>query len=321
MHETNYRQALYHGWTFVVRHKFLWLFGVAATFLGQFGILDLLVKSFASLDSRGDLTRLMMLRDKIYDFRLFFDLPPSRILLIIFLIALIAFVLFLLIFVAISAQGALIEASAEMTRKKKSIDMSRIWHVGTGHFWRLLAVNIIRRLVIFVLSIGASIMAIMYVGQSPLSNLLFLLVVFIILSITTIISFIMIYAGGYIVVDEERLFPAIRKAWHLFMEHKLVSLEVAGIMILLNLLLVAVVIIGFLIVFFPTTVLVFVSMAFDARFVGFITTSSIIFYTAFVILLGSIFTVFHIGVWTDLFMTMHRHGLKSRVVHFIRKYR
>jgi hypothetical protein len=131
-----------------------------------------------------------------------------------------------------------------------------------------------------------------------------------------ILSFLLVYAVGYVVVENQKLIPALRNAWRMFTDHWFVSLEIGFIMIVLNVLALALVIFGLYVFFLPS--LFMWSLASVLQSQALFMTGVIVGFTLFVLymaLIASMFTVFTTATWTYLFTKMHKKGIKSRLVH------
>ncbi len=319
MHEPLYREALLKGWQLAWKHKLLWLFGFFAIFLGQLGLFDLAAKIFSVAAGAGFSSWLVIpavIANLMNGASISLPLDVWVWLCWLFLI-LAGFFLFF-IFMAVVSQGALIKSAAQFAEKGSLPDINKAWHAGARHFWRLLGINFIKKIIIiaiacfigylaswFLQSIGFGTMGIFLLG--------FLLAVF----IGMIVSFLAIYAAGYVVVEEYSFFKSLAGAIKLFFGHWLVSIEVGAIILLSNLVLCAAAIIGFAISFLPAIVLwpAGALLGSPAISLSGLVASGLIFLLFFA-WLNSVFTVFTTSVWTHLFMKMHHQGIASRIIHW-----
>jgi hypothetical protein len=320
MHEPLYTQALRHGWRVVSRGRSLLIFGFFATFLGQLGLMDILSKVFSITNTTHifDIS-LRFWRTYPQSFISLYESSLSSIFLLVALFIIIAGIGVLLVLVAVSSQGAIISASADMARHKK-VDFRRSMLVGIRHVWRLLFLNIFRRLSVLIIGVVLGATALRMVGVSAGANAVFVLVSALALLLGAIVSFVTFYSAGYVVVEDRSFFRALYEGWRLFVEHPLVSMEVAMIILLLNVITTTLAIFGLFFIIFPMAILSFFGTSFGGGIIGGVIISIIIFlYTAFVVFMGSAFTVFHVAVWTDLFMVMHSRGISSRILHFFKR--
>jgi hypothetical protein len=310
-----YRKALAHSWHLAIRHTWLWPFGLFAAVLGQLGMFEMLSKAFLKtstaplfppLFSRGPL-------DTSSFAHLSFDTWISIIWLLVLLTALAAAI----VYIAVVSQTMLVDIAARSTKQKKFSDTDESWHRAVGYFWPVLTIQIIKKLSIAI--------SVAFVGWASVNILvmtrvfdvfLFFFVFVLAVLVGLVISFLAIYAIGYVVVEEYTFGDAIHAAWTLFVDHWLVSLEVGLLMIGANILLFFIVIFGMFIFMLPAIVLWFVALVFGSYallVLGF--SMGVLLAMLFVFLAGSLFSVFNTSVWTYLFMAMHKKEVKSRIVH------
>jgi len=322
MYESIYRRALRMSWDLAWHHKFLWVFGMFATILGQMGILELLTKVGMASSTYALFPTWLASPGVFKDAAQNGGMALSTdgwvwfVCLLLIFVSLAAF----FIFTAVSSQGALIRASAQFSKKETLPSTSDAWTAGTKHFWKLLGVNVIKKLILVILTIfvGWATLPVVVVDVTT-GYLIISLLVFILAAVVgMVVSFLAIYTAGYIVVEEYPVVKAIESAWRLFLSHWLVSAEVALLVLFFNFLIGLIAVFALLVVFFPVLI---------AWMVAALTSSAalwmaglvvgLIFFTLFIIFLGSVFTVFTTSVWTNLFMKMHREGIRSRIVHVL----
>jgi hypothetical protein len=321
MRKPLYLQALKDGWELAWHHKILWVFGLLAAFLGQFGLMELFIKVGLTGSQFGFFPARLVLPQffqpsflPMTNFSLPIDDWAGLIWLFCFFLG---FAIFLM-FVTVSSQGALIQASAQFAKKRTEPDAGAAWRSGTRHFWRLFFLNLIKKLLIagFAVALGFAIINAV-VAPSAWDWILFILLFVLVAIVGMVLSFLMIYAAGYVVVEEYPLWRAIDAAWRLFLDHWLVSLETGVIVLAMNAVLGVVVLASFFWLFLPTLFLWMLAVSLMSSMLYYVAIlfGSIVF-VLFIALAGAIFTVFTTAVWTDLFIRMHRHGLASRLLHW-----
>ncbi|MCF6276923.1 MAG: hypothetical protein L3J07_03715 [Candidatus Magasanikbacteria bacterium] len=320
-----YIQTIRESWEIVWEHKILWIFGLFATFLGQAGIGDLIHKILMlGFKNPIYLDTFFVPKGFVELFILTTGLPLSisKWFALIWLFVILAGLLFFFIFVAVISQGAIINSIAQKVRGKKVPDFGTAWHKGVNHSGRLFFINVLKKsLILLVTSFVTLSLLIMYSSANIFTFSSFVVTLVLALISGMLISFLAIYAAGYVVVEEYSFVESIVAAWRLFTHHPLVSIEVGLIIMILNF---AVMLLGFLAIFFffliPLAVFWFLSIltgVIALKMVGIIFGFVI---TLFIVMtLGSVFTAFATSVWTDLFMRMHKEGVKSKLVHFIDK--
>jgi len=325
MHEPLYRQALRHSWDLVWQHKFLWIFGLFAALWGQLGLMDLLCKIWFS-GSDYTLYPHWLAWPKLWQ-SIWLNSPGLTLsgdvwLWFGYLLVLILGCVLFLLFVSVVSQGAIIKAAAHSAKTRMFFpSISQAWSAGIKHFWRLLLLNVLRKAVLILLAVAVGYGALNFVISESLLGLLLFWLLFILAAVVgAVLSFLLIYAGSYVVVEDYKLGKAMAGAWKLFISHWLVSVEVGLIVLLLNIALAAAVIFGFLILFLPTLVLWLISV-WSNSYVLWVSgiMVGLTLFLLFVIFIGSMFTVYTTSVWTYLFVKMHKVGVKSRVMHWLGK--
>ncbi len=314
-----YKQAFSHSWKLAWKQHALWPLGLFAATLGQMGIVDFLTQSWFTARGYQPGEGWRVLFSLLKTGAVEGGVSGGMIGWVAFLIVLLLGIWAAFVFASVVAQGALVDATARSIKHKKLPDASAAWHVGVRHFWRVLFVNIAKKLLLAIagITVAAAAFPLLFTtGGSPI----FFLLVFLAASVVGIVvSFLAIYTVGYIVVEEYRFGEAVASAWRLFVEHWLVSLEVGITMFVLNIL------VAFLMVaaLFLSLVPAFFAYLFALLFTsgGIFALGVAVSATLFVLmffLIASVFSVFVISTWTYLFMQMHKTGLRSHIFHWLR---
>lgn len=320
MHEPTYRQALSHSWKLAWHHKLIWIFGLFAAFLGQMGLLGLLssvslhASSFSNASDINWWTGFKLLCTG--EFHL--TLPLAGWVWLVWLLVIFLGLALFLIFVSVSSQGALIHASAQWAKKDTLPDVDKSWHAGTQHFWSLFFINVFKKIFICVLGlvVGWGALNALIGTVTTWDLVLFLLLFILAAAVGMVLSFLIIYVAGYVVVEKYPLSWAIPAAWKMFIKHWLVSIEAGVIILVLNIAVGIIALVGFFVLFFPAIITWFVAMLGANSIllvIGFVVGA--LLFVLFIMFLGAIFTVFTTSVWTYLFMKMHRGGIISRILH------
>ncbi len=323
MHEPTYRQVLKVSWRLAWNHKILWVFGLFAAFWGQIGLMDLLSKLSLSTSYLGFSPVWWMTPRVWFDTSIFsqLSLGASGWIWLIWLgIILLGFIV-LFVFVATVSQGTIIRLTSQMIKSDKLPNIDKAWHAGVEHFWRLFFLNLIKKIILVFLGLFLGAMAIfMAFVTSGLNTFLFILLFLILAGVGAVISFLAVYAAGYIVVENYKLCEAIRGAWKLFTKHWLVSVEVGLIVLILNLALAIVTIAGLSLILFPSLLFwLGAILLYNPLLILIGTLLGLVLFMLFVFMMVSIFSVFNISIWTYLFCKMHHEGVKSRIVHYFNR--
>lgn len=317
MHEPHYRDALSHGWTLARQHTYLWVFALFAAFAGHFGISSAVSTVYGGAISGGQVSvvRLSNISSFITAFPRSLDASVLAIWLLLTLLGLGVG----LTLVALVSQGAIVSASARWFGRKKLPEAADAWHAGVSHMWRLLGLVLLKGIAISLIArIIAAVSA--ATAGAAFSNLLFLVVFLTLLVAGLIVSFLHVYAVGFVVVEGYSLKDSLISAWRLFVDHWLVSLEVAVLLAGVGLVFGLAALIGLPLFMLPAIILWFFAVnAGSAALYGFGVLVGSLLFIAFLMFIGAIYTVFSLSTWTYLFMKMHRHGIVSRIVHYLKR--
>lgn len=317
MKDPTYRQTLGHAWEAVWHNKILWILGLLSVFLGQLGFSDIFGKVWSLLDASSLAGANMNI---LSIFHVNISVGVLNILGIVWLAIICVSIAIMVIFLSVTSQGALISYAADWfkTRKHKEIDKS--WHNSVKHFWNILLVNLVRQVILLGLLFGFVLVAQHFFNsESWAQELLFALASVLALFVSLFLSVFSVYILCYVVLDGKGLFKSIKKAWALLSTHFLVSLEVGVILMLLNLLLVAVIIGGSFFAFLPTAfiwVAAGISNSVSLAVVGLI--FGIFLVLLFIALVAGLFNAFTTSAWVFLFIKMHKEGISSRLLHYVK---
>lgn len=320
-----YSQALRHSWHLAWKHKWLWPLGLFATFLGQMGILELLTVTGTV---SGSITPSQFIFELVQvlrgvSFSVFRSLPVNEWVSFMWIIGIFVGVIVFVAYIATVSQGALIHITARsMGKNNKDIKLPTVdksWHAGIKHFWRLFFINIVKKLILVAFAIVLAFFSInSEVGGTLPEIFRFLGVLFSTIILGFVISFLVIYAACFVVLKEQGFFEALQSAWKLFTDHWLVSIEVGLILIAINLFLGLVVGFSMFFFFIPSLFLwIIAAVLGSSTLFATATTVAFLLFAIFIILIGSVFTVFSISTWTYLFTHMHKKGIKSKVHHWL----
>lgn len=311
-----YRQALSHGWHLAWKHIWLWPLGLFAAFLGPIGLLDLLMQMWRA--KNGDAVRLFSFLYREGSAGISF--PTETWGWVGFLIVVVLGLFAFLVMASVVSQGALVHIAARAAKSKRLPDVKTSWHVGLTHGWRIFFIHVVRKILLTLIGGTVVWQASLYADRGgALAFLDFSLLAIGMIALGIIISFLSLYAIAYIVVEEYRFQEAIGAAWRLFADHWMVSIEVGVILFFIHTLVGLAAVSALSIFIFPIIGGYTFSIVFGTS--ALVTASILIsgfLYILFIFFVGSLLTIFTISTWTHLFMKMHRHGIGSRVVHFLK---
>ncbi len=321
MHEPSYRDALRASWRLAWHHKNIWPFGLFALLLGQFGFLEIITKVWAVKNQVVQNTWLLGQQLFTYDswvqIKTMMAGSVGNWIWLVWLTIILTGLFLSLVFVATVCQGALVYIGAKYAKVKIRFPSEQsAWHMGVRHFWRVFALNVARKFIVWTSAFAVAELAIFL----AIEQTLWLWVGFVGgLLLGMIVSIITMYATGYAVV-EEYTFPASFNAGaRLFFKHPLVSLEVGIITLLLNGSLMIFGLLALLYVFFlPNLLAQYVVLLIPIPLFGqVVALLSYALFLAISLAAGALFTVFSTSVWAYLFSRMHHGKVTSTVLRLI----
>lgn len=318
MKEPTYRDALSHGWHLMVNHKILWIFGLFSVILGQMGVLEIFTKVMVTIKYYTYyplFTHASLLYHSFLIALQKWNLPVDQRVWLFWLLGILLALAALFIFVAVVTQGALIHYVAQYINGKTKLASHEGWHAGVKHFWKLLFLQVVKKLGIFLLVLMVGRTTYYFILEpGTLNTILFVFSILLSLLLGSILSLWVTYAAGYIMVEEQKLKNALASSMSLLKSHGLVSLEVAVLMLGVNVLVTMVAIILVLLYKIEIGLVAVIALTTNSLAVWSIgTTFSSLLLTAFLIILGSFVMVYSTVVWMYLFMKMHRQGVIPRL--------
>ncbi len=316
MKEPTYRQTLAHAWSITWHNKALWIFGLFSVLLGQFGFSDIFGQIWSVLDNAAMGGWAIFLPS----IKLNWSGDTRSMLGIIWLAGICLALLVALVFLAVTSQGALISYAAEWFKTKKHQKLSKPWGHGLKHFWSILFINILRKvfLVSSLLSFGL-VLSYFFNSETLSQGFLSAFSLVIVLFLSLLISIISIYTLCALVIDGKGVMPAIKKSINIFSQHVLVSLEVGVLLMLLNFLLVIVLVVGSFFAFLPAVLIWLAAGATNTLVLAGVGLSVGIFLLlVFTVFVAGFFNAYTTSAWVFLYIKMHKEGINSRVVHFLK---
>lgn len=317
MKAETYSEALEHAWRITWHHKRLWGLGLLAALVGSAGSLEFVTKFYYAALGERESNILTTIQSLTFDFQgetvLLWAMAIGLILLGL---AVVAF--FIAVFV--SAQGGLVYAVEEVERAEK-LDVVELFHHGRKRLGRLLILNAVKwaiiSLLLYLTWLGASFLR--SGTEAAWKPAVFLVLSVVVLVIGLSAVFLTLYAICYVSLHNKSLKEAVFDAWALFLDHWLVSLEMAIIIFAVGFLFGLAAIVGLLLLATPVFLsLIFAIMSSNPGIL--LTGMSLGFIALFVwvLWLAAVYTTFAMSAWTVLFMQMSRHGFSSKMLHFLR---
>lgn len=310
-----YRSIIRQSFIVAWKHKYLWFFGLFATFLASNFEIEL-VNRFTNRQA-----------STIYDWQRWADTgifnpqswmqlgtmaktdPWSFVSLIIVMVVIIAFVI-ALIWLSTVSLGALVNNSSKAlnegtkvaTKAEQKHDTSVGFKEGRKRFWPILGINIVVRVLVYLLALVTIAPVAISSNLSVPMSLLYFIIFILLLALALVIAFMTKYAVAFVVLKGQSMGQAMMSAWKLFKKNWLVSLEMTFILFALTLIATVAIIITVLIVAIPIVAMYLVSV-FVGSFILYLVSLIIglLISLGIVIIGGSFLTVVQTTAWVALF--------------------
>lgn len=326
----SYRSIFKKALEVVWENKYLWFFGFFASFLVGGGYLRM---AFGRIDASfaqksffmgwsklisSDLLGLGVLRDIGSAFE---QAPAASFFALVFLLILFILTAFF-IWLAVVSHIALINNSAKAIQKDKKSDVKEGIEAGMSNFWPVLGIVLASRLFCAFLAafIGLPLIFIQY-NSGLAFNTLYLLMFLVFLPVALAIGFIARYASAYVVIKGKKFIEALEKAWKLFIDNWLVSIEAAALIFIVNLGLSFLIVLFVLVLGVPYLAfayaisLLLASVAAPFAIFAPAMSAGIVIATVLMVVLGSALTVFRISSWTGVFLKLDdKHPSLSKIM-------
>lgn len=321
-YRTILKQALSLSW----KNKYLWILGLFASLTIAGGSIEyqFITQSFnqgilnSSYQGLSDLLAISAFFEAIYLGVI--DLFGQNIIVILNSLTVILLALtliFVFVWLAISSQAGLVDIAKKLIApKKKLADLSlrSAITVGHKHFWPVLGLNILIRLLIsaafFVVSLPLLFMMIsnsyIFIGVYTL-----LFVIFVPLAVS--LSLMVKYAISYKVLEEETLVKSLDKGYSLFKKNWLISLETALILFFITLFS------SFFLLLVMTIVLLPIFITGLLLSINWLTYLALFIALFIIMMFGSFMTTFQITSWTGLYLHLRENKGLAKLERIFRK--
>ncbi|MDP6571503.1 MAG: hypothetical protein QF747_01530 [Patescibacteria group bacterium] len=319
---TLYRDILKRAWSVTKNHTHLWVLGFLAALLGNGGEFEFILTQFNKLSSgtitfgQGVLTTLGTGGSNIvqYAVGLLVKSGENHAMFAVFSV-----ILIVSIWLVVSSQGALIRAIAASSANSGIGSLKGHFLAGNSSFWHLLSILVFTRLgAFFILGvIGLPLFVILMYWIDPIKSLF--LVIFVLgLPLFIIASLISKYAVAFRMLENKKWKQSITSALSLFFDHWLVSIELALILFLVNIIVGAVILVVVLIFAVPFILLsYFIQSAVSGIFLWIGQVLAFLL----LLLLGSILATFQYASWTELFLKIRKGKHLSKILRTITHFR
>jgi len=312
-----FKQSLLITW----KNKYLWFFGFFAALLGNGGDYEI-ISRVTTNDTSGQIGWRELVQTNVFSGQSLVTIrdfmaeePLSFILTLLVGLFILVLTCFLVWLVNVS-QAALVNNSIAIAAGKTT-DFKVGLETGKKHFWSVLSLNLIAKILTSLIFVIISFPMILSADRSDATGngLLYLLVFMIFIPIAIMLAFIVKYAIAYKVIKGDDVFISLGKAWNLFRENWLVSIEMAFALFFINVLFGLIVIFLVLLLALPFLFLALV-LYYMTSVVGFwlIASLALIVLLLFIMVAGAASATFQISSWSTLFIELTGRGATAKVV-------
>lgn len=312
-----YRDILKKAFVVTLKHPFLWVFGFFTTFLGLGSIYEVVFKNAANQSSLfgkfgAKITSISVsgwfIGENLNEFTL------GNILFLLGSLLVVVAVFLFVLWLSINSFGGLIHSANLLDRKKKTT-FQKGFLMGKEKFWKLLAVNVVGKILIFLLLIlTGGTLSFFLLKNSITDALLYFFSFLVFIAVSLLISFLIIYASAYIMLKSKGVLESIHDGWELFKKNWVVSIEAAAILFLINILAKIALTLIIVALSVPFMLLLLLGYSMSLKFLPIILLALWIIAAVFaMIIIGSFFASFQIVAWTLLFDKISKGGVLSKL--------
>ncbi len=322
----SHRSLLKQAWIISWRYKYLWLFGLFASLTAVGGSVEYQVAT-QNLNqnlingSYYYLNGLLALWELIQSFWIGLGQVcvsgPIAIMnaLSILLIGLTLLIFF--VWLSISSQAALVDSVKKILKAKKkepALGPRNGLTIGHKHFWPVLSLNILIKILIGIVFFIISLPLLFMVIEETTTFLTIYVILFVIfLPIAVSLSLMVKYAIAYQVLEGNSFVASLEKGWNLFWKNWLVSLEMAVILFIINFFVCLAALIVMSLFLLP--LLLIGLMAKAVWLISLILILGLIM----IVFVGSFLTTFQISSWTTLFLRLKEKGGLAKLERVFQK--
>lgn len=316
----SYRTLLKQAWDIAWKHKYLWFFGLFAALVSGGGSWEyqIFTQNFNQGLINGSysyLSQILAIGELMKNFSTgfvnLFNYNWYTIINAFSVILLSAILLIFFLWLAIVSQIALINGSKKISISKKKeykLSLHETITESHGHFWTVLALNIINKILLLFFFIIASLpLLLMAINNSTLSSYIYVILFVIFVPVSLGVSFIIKYAICYNIIDDESLVVSIEKAWRLFKKNWLISLEMAVGLFIINFLSS-----GLILILISLFLLPLLLLGLIFKF-GWLVILTLIITIVIIAVFGSLLTTFQTASWTNLFIRIKDKGVLAKL--------
>ncbi|MCR4280678.1 MAG: choline transporter-like family protein [Candidatus Komeilibacteria bacterium] len=235
--ESLYRPIIKKAWDYLKEYKFLWLLGLFASLWGAAAEYNALFTQYDRLRRQPELfASFQFSLEFVGDFfRSLGEQSALNVFSIILILLFFLLIILVLAWLATIGQAGLTRA-AEKLEKGRKIGLRELMVDGAHYFWPVLGLNVLAKAIIFILltALVTPLLVVLMAQNSGWAIFLAFATLIIFVPIAIIITFVTKYAIAYTVVKGQSFWESFGHGWRLFTRNWLISLEMALIVLILN---------------------------------------------------------------------------------------
>ncbi len=291
----DYWKLIKRAWHITGKYKFLWFFGL---FLGGSSLSSSFNGNFSSFYNKIDNNQSFNIIKKGE------GLVFENIAIVGIVTFIVIAVLLVMVFLKTTSQGAIIVGVNEIEETGES-NFSKAFKSSLRYFWKILVLQILSALLIIIglAILGLPVVMLFILNMSFRGFILALLAIVIFIPLVIIISFTSNYASRIIVINKEKLIPAIKIGFNIFKDNLLVSILISIILFAINAAISAIILITLLflgLLFGIPLILIGTIIHFGAGIIGgiLLIILGILIIGVLFIFIGAILNTFKSTLWT-----------------------
>lgn len=321
-----YRLVLKRAWEITVKFKSLWLLGLFSAVLSSGGEFEILTKILFNPEGKNTFQEMaekftMGLEQgltqtggsfwqNIYDA---ITASPTAMATAAIILLMTLAIAFFIIWLAVVSQIGLIK-NISLADKNKKITINEGIDAGVRSFWPILTINFVCKIILFAIILLFAKEILFLVQYGIMGSVLHVVSLVVFAVFAVIISFLCRYQTFYIVLKKEKIIPALKSAYNLFIANWLISLEMALLMFVFYM--AAAFLNGFLTSVFLAIPLVFLTYAnfLPMAVILLIAAMSMIAVFAITFFITAFLGTFQWSAWTLLFEQIGGNKIISKIV-------
>jgi len=299
-----YRQILKKAWQITKKFRYLWPLGIFAAFLGNGGEYQVLFKQLQTVAEQQ--TTLSIWQDNLKAILPPLNLSAGNLIPVILNLIFALLVLGLFLWLVIAAFGGIIKGAAEANQDQTN-KTNVLLKIGSRKFWPLLGLNVIAKVIVYgflILILAPLLVATFAQGQGLINALITMLIFLIFIPLTIMVSLVTKFAAAEVMLNNQKFWDAFKIGWRIFAANWLVSLEMALVIFIINILVsLALIIVSLLVLspFFFFGIWYTISSPYLFNTLMYIALGSIL---AVSLLVGAALATFQISSWTLLYLRL-----------------